>query len=94
MESAYPFVQTAELYQGWFRRLRVWLAKRLLRTTTHMAVSRVEVECVDQLCGELEEYLHKSGGFNSLPRIHARKKIGYRSDRIVEMVKHLRGEEQ
>ncbi len=72
-------------------RLKLALAKLLLRKTNYLLVKREEAERVWQLATELQDYAAKSGALNDPRKIMARKRVLHFTDAIVEHVDLLAG---
>lgn len=58
------------------QKVRLWAARQLLGGTDHVAVPIADIQQVDKLCDDLEEYALRSGALSDPRRIKARKRIG------------------
>jgi hypothetical protein len=57
------------------RKLRMWLARKLVGGLGILLVRRSEAEHVFELCADLEEYAITSGALTSPPRIKAQRRV-------------------
>jgi hypothetical protein len=73
-------------------RLRIKIARLLLRDTGMILVPEAEVKRVDELCKELQQYAVHSGALRDPHRVRARKRIDGMTNELLVLGAKLKEE--